>query len=699
MQKPEIDNREQTPIIVGETKDEKLKRFIKDLKEDADIMTDVRRAARKDMRFVTVDGGHWEDYRENETEGRAKWQFDVTNNPINTFVGEWSQNKVGVLFKPDDSKTSEEDAKIKNSIYRGDHLDGFGKMVKEIAVREAVICGFGAYQQRTAYRDEEDPEDESQRVLWDEIHNAYDFVFFDRASKKIDKRDARWVNRLDEYTKDSFEREFPDQLPKSAYIAEDCYGNYSTEEKVFVSTRYEVIKKKEEVYIYSNIQTGLPEVYDKKEHEEIQSDPKSNQFLEFSRKKTIVKRYIEKTVFSGDAILKETRRVAGKRLPIIPVYGYRNFVDGVEWYRGMVRNVVDPQRALNTLVSQMGESATSQDQQTPVFTPEQIAGHEENWADRINKPYQLINPIKDANGGDIPAGPVAMLAPSPLDQNSAALINIVQNFVQNLTGGSPQDTLDPEASGKAINAIIKRENLRTQIIHDNIAYAIEWEGRVYSDIFAEIYTTPRTVRTVSEDGAQGITQLMETGFDQKTGRPIIKNDLTGKKFAAYADVGPAYETQREEEVENSKELIKIAASSPATQHYVPILFASMLTKGTGVQSEAVKEMARMELLLTGFVSPENEEEEQIIAQAQQPKTDPNTELIAAVSEKERAEARQLDASSMDKVAGAEKKNAETAKIISETENSRIKTLMEIRKQTLEGLKSLPIESSSNQIAV
>ena len=56
------------------------------------------------------------------------------------------------------------------------------------------------------------------------------------------------------------------------------------------------------------------------------------------------------------------------------------------------------------------------------------------------------------------------------------------------------------------------------MISDNIANAIAWSGEVYQSIAAEVYNTPRIMRTLGRDGTDGEQQLFKTVLDDETGR-------------------------------------------------------------------------------------------------------------------------------------------------------------------------------------
>ncbi|MCK5445214.1 MAG: hypothetical protein KAI73_06285, partial [Rhodospirillaceae bacterium] len=462
----------ETPVV---TDAEKLGKFKLDISRDADLVDEQREQANEDMRFVNVTGGMWEGFLENDFDtDRVKLEFDIVSNYLQRFLGEWDNNRMGVDFKPDDDKTTDEDAELLNGIYRADFRNFSGKLATDLAVEEAATCGYGAMKLATVFEDDFDPGNDNQRIEWRPIHNAYNTVFWDEAAQRTDKRDARWCTVLKPFTKDSFAAAYPGKSPVSAYTPETLgFENLSsqTPELVYIATRYEVVRRREKVFVYNNLQTSEVEVYTKEDHALIEDELKADEFRVFVRERMILRGSVEKTIFSGEEILEDTRRIAGKWIPIIPFYGYRTYVDGVEWYRGLVRKLKDAGRLFNMQVSQLAENAASGGQDVPIFTRDQMQNKDvqDLWANKNNKPYLLVDPAVDSDGNIIASGPLGYSKPSQLDGNTSALMGIVPGFIQDVTGGAPQEVVDPDVSGKAIREMRKLVNLTTSRISSNTA--------------------------------------------------------------------------------------------------------------------------------------------------------------------------------------------------------------------------------------
>lgn len=685
------------------TDDEIFAKYLLDVSTDANVIDEQRDQANEDMRFVNVTGGMWEGFLTNDfDDDRVKLELDIVSDFLQRFLGEWDLNRVGVEYKPDDNKTTDDDAELLNGIYRADFRNFSGGVATDTAVLETATCGCGAFQLSTVFEDDEDPENDNMRIVWVPLHNAYNTVIWDQAAQRIDKRDARRVTKLKSFTTDSFQEVWPGKDPVSAYTPkgrEFETVNTSRPQLVYVATRYERVTRKENVFVYRNLASEEIETYSEEDHALVEDELKADEFREFVRKRRITRARIEKTVFSGAEILEPTRRIVGKWLPIIPMYGYRAYVDGVEWYRGLVRKLKDAARLFNMQISQLAENASSNGQEVPIFTREQMSNPEVQaiWADKNNLAYLIVDPAVDSDGNIISSGPIGYSKPGQLDGSTAALMGLVPGFVRDVTGGAPQDTLDPDASGKAIQALIKRANMATQTVSSNISNAILWSGDVYQAMAAEIYNTPRIIGTLGRDGKDGTKQLFKNVQDTETGKIVQANTLRGKKFRPHADVGPQYETLREQTVEDLKGMLTVLTNVPGGQQYLPAIVAILLDNITGVGLDPIKELNRRIMLAQGLVKPETPEEETMVQQLQQPQEDPNQALIEAATNQQNAEARSLDAGSLDKVASAGKKEAETVKVFADIQDQEQQTGLDIKKQidaqqdkVLELVRNLPV---------
>jgi hypothetical protein len=698
---------------ISDEDQQRLDAFKSDIRDDAHAMDDQREQANSDMRFVNVDGGMWEGFYEStfDHEDRVKLELDIVSNPLQRFVGEWNQNRVGVRYEPNDSGTTTKDSELLNGIYRSEFRDHSGGVATDNAVLECATCGFGSFILANQFDDEGDPENENQHIEWRPIYNAYNTVIWDQGALRIDKRDAGHCTVLKQYTPKSFEKAYPGRDATSAYVPDQhfMYGGRMDNldvDMIYIATRYEVVKKTTPVFVYNNLITEKLETYTKEDHEKVKAELQADETRVFVRERKIVHQKCEKTVFSGTEILEETRPIAGKYIPVISFYGYRAFVDGTERYRGIVRKLKSAQRLFNVQVSQLTENAATSGQEVPIFTREQVQNPDiaDIWSDKNNKPFLVVDAVKDDDGNTVAAGPIGYSKPPALDQSTTALLSIVPNYIKDVSGFEVGEAIKKETSGKALRAMMKRENMNTQVINDNIANAIAWSGEVFQAMAQDIYTTQRMVKTLARDGEEGNKNLLAPVMDEETGQIIESNDLRNKKFKSYADVGPQYDSVREETVEDMKGMAELLEGTD----YMPLIIATMMENTVGVGLDPLKKFNREKMLAMGMIEPTTDEDMAFMekaAQNQQP--DPQQALMEAATQQALSEARNLDAASAEKVASKGLKEAQTAETIAgiqmdqqklqaETQNNANKLMLEARKQAREQLARLPIDRNRAQ---
>lgn len=672
-----------------------LDQFKLDVAKDYNASEETREKSNEDMRFISVDGGMWEGFLQdthNSDTGRARLELDITSDYVMRYVGEWTLNRANVLYTQDDKATSEEDAELLNGVYRADFKDNGGQVSQDTAVLETSICGSGAFKMTTEFVDPEDPENEDQEVIWEPITNAFNHVMWDENAKRADKADAKRCTVLTGYSKDAFEEAWPDAEPASAYVpCNYSEFNWTTREVIYVAERYDVKIKKETVQVWQNVIGNKVKAFNPEEFELVEDELKALGW-EFVRERKISRRIIEKSIFTGNEFLEESKRIVGKWIPIIPMYGFRTYVDNVEYVRGLVRKLKDANRTINMGISKMAESSASSGDAVPIFTRQQIKGLESIWGDKTNKSYMVINDLVDPQGNPVASGPVGTVTPNQLDPNTVGVIDTVSNFVQRQTGNAPQDTIDPGASGKAINALRKRENLNTQVMSDNILQSIKHSGKVYRAIAGEIYTRSQMKKIIGINGTIKIEQLNVQSLDPQTGNPIQLNDLSRGRFSVDVEVGPQYESQKEATIESIEKVIeKIPPDSP----YLGPLLAMWMENIQGTGLKPLKEFNRQLMLKQGLVQPETDEEKQMVQSLQQ-ETDPNDELIKAATLQQQAEAKNLEASSVGKIASAQKDLAMAEKVKAETADIVTDIGIKRAEQVLKRFSQVPVGPANVQ---
>jgi hypothetical protein len=189
-------------------------------------------------------------------------------------------------------------------------------------------------------------------------------------------------------------------------------------------------------------------------------------------------------------------------------------------------------------------------------------------------------------------------------------------------------------------------------------------------------------------------------FDEETGEEVVINDITRGAFEVYADVGPSFQTHRDEAKAQMQELFTALAGTPEGQMALYTYF----TLQTGPETKHLRDYGRKQLILTGIMEPETEEEEQMLAQAQEQQGQPDANMVLAMAEQMKAQADMLSAQSdaqddqmqrqidaykaetqrLEAMAKARKAGLETAKISTEIRGTELDNLQKFQQALMPG---------------
>lgn len=617
----------------------KLEDWKQEFYTDFAATEEQRDKSNEELRFAMVAGGQWEGFLTDSFENRAKIELDQASEYLYRTYAQWTENRVGVNYAPDDDASTDDDAELLDGLFRRDLRRKNGQASIDTAVFEAMGGGYGAFHLDTQYEDEEDPDNEDQCVVFADLTSAHATVVFDSAARRRDKSDAMRCTVLLPHSPDGFKRKYPAVSPDSAVKPKNrSEFNWSTPKIIWEAIRYEVRIEDGRRHTW-----GHPETQDivrltDKELKEEEAELKAAGYEHLSTKR-VKSRNVYRMKFCGGAMLEEERRIAGKFIPVIPVYGYVAHIDGVDHWHGVIRKKIDPQRLLNMAGSLLAESAASADEDKPIFAPEQVASVKASWAgDRHQKAYMLAEPIRHPESGELQhVGPVGVLKGGTQAMAAQTLLQVASELITRGTGGAPQDTLDTEASGKAVNAILKRVDMNTQPIFDNVKTAMRHCGEVYRWIAAEIYSTreQRQVSIVTQEGEMQRKTLLE--LRGKGGAIMYGNDPSKGRFEVIPETGPSFQTQREEAIAALKDIL--AAMDPSNPLHA-IVLGRIIEMLPAQGMDDVKAYIRKQMLMAGVRKPETEEDMAVLQQLAQNsgQVTPQDQLVLAAADAQKTEA-------------------------------------------------------------
>ena len=625
-------------------------------------LRDERLQCLQDRRFYSISGAQWEGPLWDIYENKPKFEVNKIMLSVIRILNEYRNNRITVDFVAKDGSKADKLAETCDGLYRADEQDSVADEAYDNAFEEAVGGGFGAWRLRTSYEDDEDEDNERQRIQIEPIFDADSSVFFDLNAKRQDKADARFCYVIYSMTYESYKEEWNDDPTSWPKIIHQYEFDWCTPDVVYIAEYYKVEDVTETIRIFRNID-GTEERYRAKDFED---DSELENTLaaigsQEVRQRKIKSRKVHKYIMSGGKILEDAGYIAGKCIPIIPVYGKRWFVDNVERCMGHVRLAKDAQRLKNMQLSKLGEISALSSVEKPILTPEQVAGHQVMWAEDNLKdyPYLLINPITGPDGSQTVSGPVAYTRATNVPPAMAALLQVTEQDMQDILG-NPQgaDKLVSNISGKAVEMIQQRLDMQTFIYMSNFAKAMKRCGEVWLSMAKDIYIEEkRRMKIITADEATDSVELMKPTIDQETGEVRMENDLSEANFDVNVEVGPSSSSKRAATVRALTGMMQIT-QDPETLQVLGAM-AMMNMEGEGISE--VRDFFRQRLIRMGVVKPTEQEIEALMAEAEAKgqQQDPNAIFLQAAAEEAVAKAAQARATTIKTVADAELSRART----------------------------------------
>jgi hypothetical protein len=600
----------------------------------------TRIAAADDLLFQFV--SQWDSSLLDNFQLGYKGQFDILTKAIRENMSDLRTNQVQVEFEPK-AESREADADLLNGIYLSVDRENTSIEAYDNASQECVTCGLGGWELYTEYESNRagDRNQVIKRRPWNEFNNN---AFPDPNAKLLDKSDAMYWSLLEPYSEEGYKKLYEELTgeitdcdpnnfasPESSYVFPWVTGN----ELYYVVRFYHKTLVKDKILTFTDpfgqmVKYSESSLTNRGEDGDIdlRSELKAQGFTYVSSKQ--IKRWqVKLYIASGEKILK-SYVIPGEHIPVVPMYGERQFVEGEETYRGTVRLAKDPQRLHNFLLSYYGDFVSRSGRPKPVLLAEQVAGFENMYNENgpeNNFPYVLQNRLAP-DGSALPIGPIAIMPVGEIPKEVAQLVEMTRNAVEDVANpGLPKGIMDSDLSGHAIEQLQARLDNQSQVYQDHKKHAKRYDAAVFASMASEVFDSNRKVTITLPDGSRKVEEIMSTIMDEQTGELIVLNDLTGLEFNVYANIGPSYDSSREKTFDRLGEMAALMAQTdPAMAN---LIHMQQLTLMDGIGTKDIREYARKKLLLAGVIEPETDEDKEFMdQQAQQPKEPDASQMYA-----------------------------------------------------------------------
>lgn len=510
------------------------------LAEEAE--SENRQNAIDDLKFL--DGDQWPEgvKSERSADGRPCLVINKLPQSVQQVTNDQRQNRPAIKVSPFDDKADVETAKVIQGIIRNIENDSSAETAYDTAFESAVKGGFGYMRVATGYAG---PKSFDQKITIKRVSNPMS-VFLDPHSREFDGSDANWGFEIEDMSRSEFKRRWPKAKlsgsgewetygasspdwvkADSVRIADYFYKEFKDVELVLLSTG-EVIEK-------SQLPEILPEGVSVKDERTAQIPT-----IKFCKLNGVER--LEETIFPGSFI------------PLIPVYGAVDDIDGKRILKGIVRNAKDPARMYNYWKSAETEAIALAPRAPFIAAEGQLEGFEEQWNTANRKNWSVLK-YKPISIGGTPV-------PPPQRNSFEPAIGAISNAAAGASDDIKTTTgiYDASLGGRSNEtsgvAIQRRNNqAQTSNFHfvDNLTRSMRHLGRILVEIVPTIYDTDQAARIMGDDGQQRMVRINAPFVEN--GKEVLYA-LDAGRYDVTIDVGPSYATKRQEAADSMLELSK-----------------------------------------------------------------------------------------------------------------------------------------------
>ena len=569
----------------------------------------------EDRRFYAIAGAQWDGDLGEQFENKPRLEANKIQLAMMRLFSDYRNNRISLKFVPKDGSEHAELSEICAGLFRADEQDCNADEAYDLAFEDATSGGFSALRLRTIDSNADDIYDDSQRIVIEPVYDADSCVYFDLDAKRQDKSDATYCFILTAYQKEEYEELYDESVESWDNLLPD--GNFDWYDKsdiVYVAEYFVTEEHDDTILIFADI-SGREE-----RHLASSLSPEDFAFLKGVgtkkiREKKITVKKVHKYVMSGNRILEDHGIIAGNRIPVVPVYGRRFIVNNVERCVGHVRLCKDMQRLKNMQISKLAELSAISSNEKPIFAPEQIAQHENMWAnDNLdNNPYLLVNPVTDMNGNEQFAGPLGYTKPPQIPPAMATLLQTTEDDIRDILGNNQEgEKITSNISGDAISLVQQRLDMLTFIYVSNMAKAKKTVGEIWLGMARDVYVEDRRLmKTIGEQGEVSQTDITAASINDD-GRIETGSIFERAPLEVTVDVGPSSTTRKESVINSLLKMVAVSNDEETKQ----VISAMALMNMEGEGTSDMNDYFRRKLVRMGVVKPTDEEKEQLQAEMQ-----------------------------------------------------------------------------------
>jgi hypothetical protein len=532
-----------------------------------------RAEALGDLKFAAGDQWPVEIQNSRNLESRPCLTINKIDAYVRQVTNQQRQQRPRIKVHPVNNEGDLKVAQVIEGITRHIEVNSNADTAYDTAFEYAVKMGWGYWRVNTNYVSEDSFD---QEIFIDAIDDPFS-VYFDPNSVMPDGSDAERCLITSVMSKAAFRKEYPgadDGANFSARATGDSDAEWVTKEDIRLAEYWYVERVKSKLVLLSD---GTKVYKDELPDAEMMAASG----ITIVDERDSYKRKVKWCKLTAMEVLEE-REWPGKYIPIIPCYGAQVVVEGKRKKYGLVRFAKDPQRMFNFWRTALTESIALAPKPKWLIAEGQDEGHESEWAlANIKSTPVLRYKQKDIEG--VPAPVPQRIQPEPPPDGIMVASGAIADDLKTVLGiFDPAQALPGNISGKALQGQQMQVDLSNFHFYDNMTRSIKQTGKIILDLIPKIYDTERVLRIIGVDGKPDMVTINQ---EQATGE--VMNDVTVGLYDVVMDVGPGYNSKRQQAVDT---MMPLMADPQVFQAAGDLLFRNMDFPGADVIADRLAAM-------------------------------------------------------------------------------------------------------------
>jgi len=525
----------------------------------SDAEQEWRREALDDFKFYVGEQWPTDIKTQRDRERRPCLTINRLKPMKRVVCNEMRQQRPAIQVNPVGDGASVEEATMITGVVRHIEVASDAEVAYDTADDHMVIAGMGWLELSTRYK--------TGRTMLQEIHigaatNPF-MHYTDPTANELDKSDAAWHFKIHDYTRAEFVSKFGEDteaasLDNFSSIGDNAH-DWLAKDQIRVAEYWYIEHEDSKLYQLADgtIVDSLPEG--------VTEDDDSITSRDWKKPRCMWCKITAVDILDGNKEGTGGRPTVWNSIPNVPVIGEELDINGKKYVSGMVRDAKDPQRQFNYWETAATELIALAPKAQWKGYAEVIEGHEEEWKNANRTNYSILTGKAVVKDGQLLPLPERDQAEPPIQamaamrQSGAANLEAVTGINDAVLG-----RIKADESGKAVLARQKQGDISNLNYSDNSARAKRRVGRLILPALPKVYDVPTIMRIVNPDGTSDHV-ITHIGDDQQPDaqqlqqqNPAIKKflDLSNGSYDVTVDVGPNYQTKRQEAVASIMALIQ-----------------------------------------------------------------------------------------------------------------------------------------------